>query len=89
MLAACRTWTRNRHVNRSCRTDEELAENAACKFVRYVSSGTYYARLRVKGKLIRIGLKTGLISVAKLRPADGEKTECEATERQKNPPNAR
>ena len=51
--------------------------------IRNVPSGNYYARLRVKGKLIRRSLKTNLISVAKLRLADLEKSEREAAERQK------
>jgi len=38
--------------------------------IRYVPSGTYYARLRIKGKLVRKSLKTDLVSVAKLRLAD-------------------
>jgi hypothetical protein len=46
--------------------------------IRYVPSGTYYARLRVKGKLIRKSLKTDLVSVAKLRLADLEKAERDA-----------
>ncbi|MCX6926753.1 MAG: hypothetical protein NT154_26645, partial [Verrucomicrobia bacterium] len=37
--------------------------------IRYVPSGTYYARLRVAGKLIRKSLKTDVLSVAKLRLA--------------------
>ena len=51
--------------------------------IRYVPSGTYYARLRVKGKLIRKSLKTDMISVAKLRLGDFEKDEREAAERLK------
>lgn len=43
--------------------------------VRYIPSGTYFARLRVKGKLIRRSLKTKTLSVAKLRLADLEATE--------------
>jgi len=35
--------------------------------IRYVPSGTYYARLRVAGKLIRKSLKTAVLSVALLR----------------------
>ena len=35
----------------------------------------YFARLRVKGKLIRRSLKTSSLSVAKLRLSDFEKTE--------------
>jgi hypothetical protein len=44
---------------------------------------TNYARLRVKGKLIRKSLKTDLISGAKRRLADLEKAECESAARQK------
>ena len=43
--------------------------------IRYESSGIYFARIRVKGKLIRRSLKTDQISVAKLRLADLEKSE--------------
>src|SRR5262245_13548887 len=42
---------------------------------RYVPSGTYYAAVRVKGKLIVRSLKTKVQSVAKLRLSDFEKTE--------------
>jgi len=38
--------------------------------VRYKSSGVYFARLRVRGKLFRQSLKTNVLSVAKLRLAD-------------------
>jgi hypothetical protein len=40
--------------------------------VRYKSSAIYFARFRVKGKLIRHGLKTSRIPVAKPRPGDLE-----------------
>lgn len=43
--------------------------------IRNESSGTYYARMRVKGKLIVRSLKTKVQSVAKLRKADFEKAE--------------
>jgi integrase len=48
--------------------------------VRYVPSGTYYARIRVCGKLIRKSLKTTKISVAKLRLSDLEKAERQNAE---------
>jgi hypothetical protein len=35
--------------------------------VRYVPSGTYFARIRVKGKLHLHSLKTKTLSVAKLK----------------------
>ena len=48
--------------------------------IRYVPSGTYYARIRIRGKLLRKSLATDLISVAKLRLGDLEKTERQAGE---------
>jgi integrase len=38
--------------------------------VRYVSSGTYFARVKVHGKIIRKSLRTEVLSVARLRVAD-------------------
>jgi hypothetical protein len=35
--------------------------------IRYVPSGTFFARLRVAGKLIRQSIKTDVLSMAKLR----------------------
>ena len=43
--------------------------------IRYEPSQTYFARIRVKSKLIRRSLKTTSLSVAKLRLADIEKSE--------------
>jgi integrase len=43
--------------------------------IRYVPSGTFFARLRVGGNLIRKSLKTDVMTVAKLRLADLEKNE--------------
>ena len=42
---------------------------------RYKSSGIYFARLRVAGKLVRKSLKTHVITTAKLRLGDLEKEE--------------
>jgi len=50
--------------------------------IRYVPSGTYYARIRIRGKLLRKSLNTDLISVAKLRLNDLEKAERQAVENQ-------
>jgi len=50
--------------------------------VRYVPSGTYFARLRVQGKLIRRALKTDKITVAKLRLDDLQKELRQAAESQ-------
>ena len=43
--------------------------------VRHVESGNYYARIRVRGKLIWKSLKTDRIGVAKLRLSDFQKKE--------------
>ena len=48
--------------------------------IRYVPSGQYYARIRIRGKLLRKCLKTDLVSVAKLRLGDLEKAERQASE---------
>jgi hypothetical protein len=48
--------------------------------VRYRSSGSYFARIRIGGKLIRRSLKTKVLSVAKLRLADQEKDERQLAE---------
>lgn len=48
--------------------------------VRYVPSQKLFARIRVKGKLIRQSLKTKVLSVAKLRLADLEKKERQVAE---------
>lgn len=48
--------------------------------VRYVPSKIYFARIRVKGKLIRKSLKTDALTVAKLRLADMEKMERQRAE---------
>jgi integrase len=48
--------------------------------VRYTASGTYFARIRVHGKLIRKSLKTDVMTVAKLRLSDLEKTERQSAE---------
>jgi integrase len=52
--------------------------------IRYTPSGTYFARLRVNGKLIRKTLKTDVLSVAKLRLADFEKFERQSADTHTN-----
>jgi integrase len=47
--------------------------------IRYVPSGTYFARMKLKGKLIRRSLKTQTLAVAKLRLADLESGERKKT----------
>jgi integrase len=48
--------------------------------IRYVPSGIYYARFRVRGKLIWKSLKTDRITVAQLRLSDLEKEERKRAE---------
>jgi len=48
--------------------------------IRYVPSHTYFARIRIRGKLIVKSLQTDSVTVAKLRLADLEKDEREAAE---------
>ncbi|HEY3860391.1 MAG TPA: site-specific integrase [Verrucomicrobiae bacterium] len=62
--------------------DSEWQKTPYANLVRYKSSGIYFARFRVKGKLIRRSLKTSQISVAKLRLGDLEKQERQRAEHQ-------
>ena len=55
--------------------DSDWQKTPYSNLIRYKPSGTYFARIRVKGKLIRRSLKTKSLSVAKLRLADFEKSE--------------
>ncbi|HUJ08432.1 MAG TPA: hypothetical protein VL171_00255, partial [Verrucomicrobiae bacterium] len=48
--------------------------------IRYVPSRTYFARIRIQGKLIVRSLKTDSIAVAKLRLGDLEQDERQAAE---------
>jgi integrase len=62
--------------------DSEWQKTPYANLVRYKSSGIYFARFRVRGKLIRCSLKTSRISVAKLRLGDLEKQERQRAEHQ-------
>lgn len=68
---------------KAAESESDWQKTQYANLIRYVPSATYYARFRVKGKLIRKSLKTDSISIAKLRLADLEKCEREAAERQK------
>ena len=48
----------------------EWAKTPVANLVRYKSSGIYFARVRIRGKLFRQSLKTNVLSVAKLRLGD-------------------
>ena len=52
---------------KAAKPGKEWQKTSYANLIRYVPSGIYYARLRVKGKLIRKNLKTDLLSVGKLR----------------------
>ena len=56
-------------------TKSDWQKTPFANLIRYEPSQTYFARLRVKGKLIRRSLKTKTLTVAKLRLADLEKAE--------------
>ena len=56
-------------------TGSRWQKTPVANLVRHVQSGTYYARIRVRGKLIWKSLKTDRISVAKLRLSDFHREE--------------
>lgn len=62
------------------KSEKDWQKTQYSNLIRYVPSGTYYARLRVKGKLIRRSLKTDVLTVAKLRLSDFEKHERQQSE---------
>jgi hypothetical protein len=64
---------------KAAKSSKKWQKTSYKNLIRYVPSGIYYARLRMKGKLIRKSLKTDLLSVGKLRLGDFEKQE-------RNPP---
>src|SRR5437667_6679812 len=62
--------------------DEFWQKTQYANLIRYKPSKTYFARIRVGGKLIRRSLKTSVLSVAKLRLGDLEKKERQLAEHQ-------
>jgi hypothetical protein len=58
-------------------TDFRRQKMPVANFVRHVQSGDYYARIRVRGKLIWKSIKTDRIRAEKLRLGDFQKTECQ------------
>lgn len=62
--------------------DGDWAKTPFTNLIRYVPSGTYFARVRIQGRLIRRSLKTKVLSVAKLRLTDLENAERRTSERQ-------
>jgi hypothetical protein len=61
--------------NSSGKIELRWQKTPVANLVRHVQSGSYYAQIRVRGKLIWKSLKTDRISVAKLRPGDFHKEE--------------
>ena len=68
-------YTIGMKTNSSENTDSRWQKTPVANLVRHVQSGNYYARIRVRGKLIWKSLKTDRISVAKLRLSDFHKEE--------------
>ena len=62
-------------TNSSEDKEQRWLKTPVANLVRHVQSGNYYARIRVRGKLIWKSLKTDRISVAKLRLGDFHKEE--------------
>jgi integrase len=71
-------------MNTESKSAELWQKTQYTNLVRYVPSGIYFARFKVHGKLIRKSLKTNVLTVAKLRLADFEKTERQHAESQTN-----
>jgi len=61
--------------NQTDNTEPRWQKTPVANLVRHIQSGNYYARIRVRGKLIWKTLKTDRISVAKLRLSDFHKEE--------------
>ena len=68
-------YTIGMKTNSSENTESRWQKTPVANLVRNVQSGNYYARIRVRGKLIWKSLKTDRISVAKLRLSDFHKEE--------------
>ena len=63
------------NANSSDTKEHRWSKTPVANLVRQVQSGNYYARIRLRGKLIWKSLKTDRISVAKLRLGDFHKNE--------------
>ena len=64
----------------AAQSQQDWQKTHFANLIRYVPSGTYYARFRVRGKLVRKSLKTHVLSVAKLRLSDYERQEWQRAE---------
>ena len=63
-------------------SDSEWQKTPYANLVRFKSSGTYFSRIRIRGKLIRRSLKAKVLSTAKMRLGDLEKEERQRAESQ-------
>jgi len=70
---ACVKW--NGKQSSTAKPGKVWQKTQFANLLRYVPSETYFARIRVGGKLIRRSLETTVLSVAKLKLADVEKEE--------------
>ncbi len=75
--------------NESTTTGNPWQKTQYANLFRYEPSGTYFARIRISGKLIRRSLDTTVLSVAKLRLGDLEKQERQLAEHQTAATNGR
>src|SRR6202012_5113475 len=73
-------YTIRMKTNSSENKEQRWLKTPVANLVRHVQSGNYYARIRVRGKLIWKSLKTDRISVAKLRLGDFHKEERQRAE---------
>src|ERR1700739_1975758 len=67
---------------RDQQSDSVWQKTPFANLLRYKPSKVYFARIRVRGKLIRRSLKTKALTVAKMRLADLEKQERQIAESQ-------
>ena len=76
LILQCDTWRMNSLQNKPKLWQKTKYAN----LYRYIPSGTYFARIRVAGNLIRQSLETDKITVAKLRLDDLQARERKAAE---------
>jgi hypothetical protein len=56
--------------NAASGTQLNWVKTPVANLIRYKPSGTYFARVRIRGKLFLQSMKTNVMSVAKLRLSD-------------------
>ncbi len=73
---------RNAPIVRAAERIKLWQKTPYANLIRYLPSGVYFCRIRVRGRLIRKSLKTDVLSVAKLRLTDEEKKHRQTAQRQ-------